>query len=156
VAQAKKTATGKNGGTLNRSGRPKGVPNKLNGDIRQMVRKAMALAETQMRNDELKAAGEPVPREQADPVDYLKRQAINNPTPFLGLIKGLMPKQIDIELSLTGEDLTATLQARRDALAARETAAAKPIVEEAIVVAEALPAPDKPKARRRRRKTETD
>lgn len=133
MAQPKKTAEGRNGGKLNRAGRPKGVPNRINGDIRQMVRKAMILAETKMRNEELKAEGKPVPKTQADPVDYLKRQAIEHPVTFLGLVAKLMPKQVDVELSLTGEDLTATLQHRRQVLAEQARIAAQDVVEAEVL-----------------------
>ena len=58
-------------------GRPKGVPNKVNGDLKQMILGA------------LDAAGG---------IDYLTKQATENPKAFLTLIGRVLPLQV------TGED----------------------------------------------------
>lgn len=59
-------------------GRPKGVPNKVNGDLKEMILGALAAA-----------GGE----------EYLKRQAKDNSSAFLALVGRVLPKQIDANLT---------------------------------------------------------
>ena len=61
-----------------RGGRRKGTPNKLSRDLRELVEGALRDAGGQA---------------------YLVRQAQENPVAFLGLLKGLLPRQIDAEVS---------------------------------------------------------
>ena len=60
-------------------GRPKGVPNKNTAAIRDMVAAAL---------------------DRVGGVDYLARQAEENPTPFLGLIGKVMPMQITMDATM--------------------------------------------------------
>lgn len=59
-------------------GRPKGVPNKVTADLKQMVLGALD-----------KAGGE----------KYLLRQALDNPNAFLSLVGKCFPKEVKAELS---------------------------------------------------------
>lgn len=61
------------GGKREGAGRPKGVPNKLNGDIKTMIVGALCAAGGQ---------------------DYLLRQAEQNPVAFMGLIGRVLPLQV--------------------------------------------------------------
>lgn len=56
-------------------GRVKGTPNKVTGDIKQMIRDALS---------------------EVGGVDYLKTQAQSNPTAFLGLIKSIVPRDVNV------------------------------------------------------------
>lgn len=56
-------------------GRVKGTPNKVTGDIKQMIRDALS---------------------EVGGVDYLKTQAKSNPTAFLGLIKSIVPRDVNV------------------------------------------------------------
>ena len=56
-------------------GRVKGTPNKVTGDIKTMIRDALS---------------------DVGGVDYLKTQAKANPTAFLGLIKSIIPRDVNI------------------------------------------------------------
>lgn len=56
-------------------GRVKGTPNKVTGDIKTMIRDALS---------------------DVGGVDYLKTQARANPTAFLGLIKSIIPRDVNI------------------------------------------------------------
>lgn len=67
----------KRGGARPGAGRPKGSPNKINGQVKEMVLAALD-----------KAGGE----------DYLAEQAEKNPGPFLALVGKVLP------LQLTGEN----------------------------------------------------
>jgi hypothetical protein len=62
-------------------GRKKGVPNKLTGAVKEMVREAL---------------------DQAGGVDYLKRQAKESPTAFLALVGKLIPAEINADLNHKG------------------------------------------------------
>lgn len=59
-------------------GRPKGIPNKFTGQLKDMVRQAL---------------------EEAGGVDYLHAQAKENPTAFLTLVGKLLPAEIKAEVS---------------------------------------------------------
>ena len=59
-------------------GRPKGVPNKITGDVRQMILNA------------LEAAGGET---------YLQRQADDNPQAFLSLLGRTLPKDVNLKAS---------------------------------------------------------
>ena len=59
-------------------GRAKGVPNKVNSDLKGMILTALS-----------KVGG----------VDYLKKQATENPTAFIGLVGKVLPKEVHIDLS---------------------------------------------------------
>lgn len=56
-------------------GRTKGTPNKVTGDIKAMIRDALS---------------------DVGGVEYLKLQAMSNPTAFLGLIKSIVPRDVNI------------------------------------------------------------
>lgn len=70
-------STGKRGGARPGAGRPKGVPNKLNAKVKDMILAALD-----------KAGGE----------DYLLQQAHDEPKSFMALLGRVLP------LQLTGED----------------------------------------------------
>lgn len=61
-------------------GRPKGLPNKVTGEIRDMIRAAL---------------------EEAGGTKYLLNQAHENPVAFMGLIGKIIPKEV--EAHVTGE-----------------------------------------------------
>ena len=73
-------------------GRPKGVPNKINIEIRDMIRQA------------LDAAGG---------VSYLTRQASANPVAFMGLVGRCMPSNITNNVTLSLESILDAAYARR-------------------------------------------
>lgn len=56
-------------------GRVAGTPNKVTGDIKEMIRNALS---------------------EVGGVDYLKTQAKQNPTAFLGLIKSIVPRDVNV------------------------------------------------------------
>ena len=56
-------------------GKTKGTPNKVTGDIKNMIRDALS---------------------EVGGVDYLKVQAKQNPTAFLGLIKSIVPRDVNV------------------------------------------------------------
>ena len=56
-------------------GRVAGTPNKVTGDIKEMIRSALS---------------------EVGGVDYLKTQAKQNPTAFLGLIKSIVPRDVNV------------------------------------------------------------
>ena len=56
-------------------GREAGVPNKATADIKDMIRNALS---------------------EVGGVDYLKTQAKQNPTAFLGLIKSIVPRDVNV------------------------------------------------------------
>lgn len=58
-------------------GRPKGVPNKFTGQIKDMVRQAL---------------------DEAGGVEYLKEQATVSPVAFLGLVGKLLPAEINAKV----------------------------------------------------------
>ena len=58
-------------------GRPKGVPNKVTGELKEMILTAL---------------------DKAGGVEYLKARAVDTPGPFLGLVGKILPMQV------TGED----------------------------------------------------
>jgi hypothetical protein len=63
-------------------GRVKGVPNKFTGALKEMVRQAL---------------------DEAGGVDYLKRQANESPTAFLGLVGKLLPAEIKADVDMSGK-----------------------------------------------------
>ena len=65
-----------------RGGRRKGTPNKMSRDLREMVEGALHDVGGQA---------------------YLARQAQDNPGAFLALVKGLLPRQINAEVSAQAE-----------------------------------------------------
>lgn len=56
-------------------GRVAGTPNKMTGDIKEMIRSALS---------------------EVGGVNYLKEQAQTNPTAFLGLIKSIVPRDVNV------------------------------------------------------------
>lgn len=60
-----------------RAGRPKGIPNKFTGELRDMILNALA---------------------GAGGVEYLKARAVDTPGPFLALVGKVLPLQV------TGQD----------------------------------------------------
>jgi hypothetical protein len=79
--------------TLNRSGRKPGAKNRVSGELKEMVEQAL---------------------HQAGGVEYLARQAEENPAAFLALVGKVLPKNVNADvkthsvleelLSSTGED----------------------------------------------------
>lgn len=67
-------------------GRPKGVPNKVNAQVKDMVRAAL---------------------DKAGGVDYLVEQSAANPTAFLTLVGKLLP--IDVNAAITDKRQTSDL-----------------------------------------------
>lgn len=65
-------------------GRKKGTPNKLSGDVRQMILGAL---------------------DDVGGQRYLKEQAIDNPVAFLTLVGKVVPKDVTIDVGKTLEDL---------------------------------------------------
>jgi hypothetical protein len=63
-------------------GRPKGIPNKLTSDIKGMILAA------------LDAVGG---------ADYLKRQAEENPGPFMALVGKILPTQLNLDAKVSLE-----------------------------------------------------
>lgn len=61
-------------------GRPKGVPNKINGLLKDAIIQAATNAGNKMGDDGL--------------VTYLEVQAVENPGPFMGLLGKVLPMQI--------------------------------------------------------------
>jgi hypothetical protein len=59
------------------SGRPKGIPNKVTGDLREMIKGALT---------------------QAGGQGYLVDQARNNPTAFLTLLGKVVPQEVKSEI----------------------------------------------------------
>lgn len=59
-------------------GRAKGVPNKVNSDLKGMILTALS---------------------EVGGVDYLKKQATENPTAFIGLVGKVLPKEVHIDLN---------------------------------------------------------
>ena len=56
-------------------GREKGTPNKTTNDIKQMIRDALS---------------------EVGGVKYLREQAVTNPNAFLGLIKSIVPRDVNV------------------------------------------------------------
>ena len=65
-------------------GRPKGKPNKINAEIREMIREAL---------------------EEAGGTEYLVRQAEENPRAFLALVARIVPAHVSVDATLTLADL---------------------------------------------------
>jgi hypothetical protein len=84
-------------------GRPKGVPNKLTGDIREMIRSAL---------------------EGAGGLSYLIAQAHANPSAFLSLVGKIVPAEMHVRTSvldsLSDDELADFLVAVREARRARD------------------------------------
>lgn len=86
------------GEVLNPKGRAKGVPNKFTQSIKEMVEEALR---------------------RAGGVDYLYRQAIENPRAFLPLVTKLLPTQPVAEINIYGgDDMIRRLQEGRARAAA--------------------------------------
>lgn len=86
------------GQVLNPKGRAKGVPNKYTQDIKEMVEQALELA---------------------GGVDYLYKQALENPKSFLPLVAKLLPSQPVTNITIfTGEETIRRLQEGRARAAA--------------------------------------
>lgn len=58
-------------------GRPKGVPNKVNGEIKDMIRQAL---------------------DEAGGVSYLKQQALENSASFLTLVGKVIPAELNAKV----------------------------------------------------------
>jgi hypothetical protein len=63
-------------------GRTKGTPNKITAEVKDMVRQAL---------------------DESGGVEYLKAQAVQNPTAFLTLVGKLLPSQVKADVSATAE-----------------------------------------------------
>ena len=75
---------GRSGGPRAGAGRPKGVPNKVPADIKAMVLAAL---------------------DKAGGVDYLQRQATENPTAFMTLVGKVLPLQLSGQVQFTALDV---------------------------------------------------
>lgn len=77
-----KSSVPKNTGQFGKGnpGKPKGVPNKMTGELREMIRGAL---------------------EQAGGQTYLAQQAKENPAAFLTLLGKILPKEIRAEVAAT-------------------------------------------------------
>lgn len=84
-----KKRTGRKPGPNAGKGRPKGVPNKITHDVRQMVLHAL---------------------DQAGGVGYLTAQASANPSAFMSLVAKCMPAQVEAKIE---QNTTITVQERR-------------------------------------------
>ncbi|GEM_PF-3405019 len=85
-------SSGKKGGPRPGAGRPKGVPNRLTTEVKDMVRAAL---------------------DKAGGVDYLVTQATENPKAFLTLVGKLMPLDVN-----STSNVAVTLKESRDAATA--------------------------------------
>ena len=82
-------------------GRPKGVPNRMTREIRDMIGQAL---------------------NEAGGVEYLKRQATENPAAFLTLVGKIVPKEVDSNVTLgvpSAEDRAALRAAAEAELSSR-------------------------------------
>ncbi len=61
-----------------RGGRKPGIPNKITQDMREAVKQAF---------------------DKAGGVDYLVKQAVNEPVAFLGLVGKIIPKEVEAKLT---------------------------------------------------------
>lgn len=82
-----------------KKGRPRGAKDKLTRDVKQMIERALELAD--------KKGG----------IEYLRKQSALNPVAFLSLVGKILPKQIDVGVSVLAIDLMGVMQQRRTALA---------------------------------------
>jgi hypothetical protein len=87
------------------NGRKKGVPNKINRDLRDMIEKALA-----------KAGG----------IKYLARQADESPAAFMALLGRILPKEVAGEVKVTGEFTLVDLISAVDKRAPIQAAQPKP------------------------------
>jgi len=87
------------------NGRPKGATNKIERDTKQMIERALELA----KGEDGKKGG----------VAYLLKQSEKNAPAFMALVGKILPKQIDIGVSVQAVDLMGVMQQRRTELAAR-------------------------------------
>ena len=91
-------------------GRPKGVQNRLTVDMKTMIEEAA------------KRAGENVQKKRRALADlepgtaYLADQAEKNPVAFMGLMRGLLPAKLDLEVTVMTRELVTLLTERREQL----------------------------------------
>ena len=101
----------KKGVVLNPKGREKGAPNRITADMKTMIEEAA------------KRAGENVQKRRRSLKDlepgtaYLADQAEKNPVAFMGLMKGLLPAKIDLDVTIMNRELVTLLTQRREQLA---------------------------------------
>lgn len=88
------------GVVLNPKGRPKGTPNKINGDVKAMVMKSLEMV-----------GGE----------EYLAFQAFNNPAAYMALLGKTLPKTMSLELHVASKELIEKLNERRQQLVELQT-----------------------------------
>jgi hypothetical protein len=99
-------------------GRVKGSKNKLGMEVKVMIETALS---------------------QADPkggVEYLRKQSAANPVAFMGLVGKILPKQIDVGVSVLAVDLLDVMTARRTELAKRRAAVLADVIEGELIDAE--------------------
>lgn len=83
-------------------GRPKGVPNKITTELKQLVLRAMELAGDKDGGDE-------------GALKYLVSRAKKNPVAYLALISKLIPSKVEAEVNVTGQLAMRLEQARKKA-----------------------------------------
>ena len=114
------------GSKLNPQGRT--GPNRLTTDMKTMIEEAA------------KRAGERVQKKKPGLKDlepgtaYLADQAEQNPVAFLGLMRGLLPAKIDLDVTVMRRELVEVLHKRRDQLAELRTLHEMDEIEDAEVI----------------------
>lgn len=118
-------------------GRKKGQPNKVTADVRDMVLKAAELAGKEVLRQQLVKSGElseeeakALADEHGSAVDYLLKQAQDNPKAFMALFGKTMPLKMDIDVHNMTKELAELLTMRRDQLARMREINSRPAVVE--------------------------
>lgn len=104
----------KKGYSLNPKGKPKGTVNKLTMDMKNCIEAAAAhVGEAYTKDPAMRPLVEGLTGTSA----YLAVQAIDQPVAFMGLLKGLLPAKLDIDVTVMNRELVTLLSARREQLA---------------------------------------
>lgn len=80
------------GQTPNPGGRPKGTPNKITAEVKEMIKTAL---------------------NNAGGTKYLEMQAHENPKAFMALVAKIIPAKIDLDVKVMSEEVVGTLAQRR-------------------------------------------